>query len=41
VSISFPTTLIVDKAGKVAAVIRTAVVRADLTKLVTQIGAET
>jgi thiol-disulfide isomerase/thioredoxin len=41
VSITFPTTLIVDKAGKVAAVIRTAVVRADLTKLVTQIGAET
>jgi len=36
---TFPATLIVDKQGKVAAVIRTAVQRADLTKLVTQIGA--
>ena len=37
---TFPATLIVDKQGKVAAVIRTAVQRADLTKLVTRIGTE-
>ncbi len=37
---TFPATLIVDKQGKVAAVIRTTVRKDDLTRLVTQIGAE-
>jgi len=37
---TFPATLIVDKTGKVAAVIRTTVREADLTALVKQIGAE-
>jgi peroxiredoxin len=37
---TFPATLIIDKSGKVAAVIRTAVQQGDLTKLVRQIGAE-
>jgi thiol-disulfide isomerase/thioredoxin len=37
---TFPATLVVDKNGKVAAVIRTTVQQADLTKLVGQIGAE-
>jgi thiol-disulfide isomerase/thioredoxin len=38
---TFPATLIVDKAGKVAAVIRRAVEQGALTELVRQIGAET
>jgi thiol-disulfide isomerase/thioredoxin len=37
---TFPATLVVDKAGKVAVVIRTAVRAADLTALVTRIAAE-
>jgi thiol-disulfide isomerase/thioredoxin len=37
---TFPATLVVDKQGKVAAVIRTTVREDDLTKLVAQIGAE-
>jgi thiol-disulfide isomerase/thioredoxin len=38
---TFPATLIVDRNGKVAAVVRTTVRRADLTDLVNRIGAET
>jgi peroxiredoxin len=37
---TFPATLVVDRQGRVAAVIRTAVQQAALTKLVSQIGAE-
>jgi peroxiredoxin len=37
---TFPATLVVDKSGKVAAVIRATVRQADLTRLVTQLGAE-
>jgi hypothetical protein len=38
---TFPATLVVDKNGKVAAVVRTTVRQADLTDLVNRIGAET